>query len=244
MECLYQDALTNYNIIVFAGPPGTGKTTLALRLVAYALRKEKKCSAEEECLAEAAQRLFMGENLEDLLEFLISLTERAGDYIIVDDAAVGYWDVADPFAWSLITDALKVARNAIATRALIFTTTSTKFISKRVLNMARVYYVKRAVLGHRVLENGCIDWESKGRARAVVVKHIMYALSSPTAPSYTPARIGLYAATVAAVPLDQKYAMPAEIEKMHLDTRKARARASLIAALERIRKRSGEKRIS
>ncbi|MEM0479773.1 MAG: ATP-binding protein, partial [Pyrobaculum sp.] len=231
MECLYRDALDTYSIIIFVGQPGVGKTTLALRLVAYALWKNGKCGDKQtDCLEAAARRLFLGENFKELIEYLISLIDSGmGDYVIVDDAALGYWDIAHPKAWSLLMDALKIARNSIATRALIFTTTSTRFLSKRVLSMARVYYVKRAQMRNKFDPvSGCIDFEEMEKPRlAIVVKHVTYALAAPNSPNYTPASIGVYAKTVAAVPVDKSYAMPKEIETAHMEARRRRARASL-----------------
>ncbi|MEM4964602.1 MAG: hypothetical protein QXT13_10705, partial [Pyrobaculum sp.] len=75
---------------------------------------------------------------------------------------------------------------------------------------------------------GCIDFEEAEKPRpAVVVKHVMYALVAPNSPNYAPASTGVYAKTVAAVPVDKSHAMPGEIEAAHMEARRRRARASL-----------------
>ena len=225
MKCLYND-LRGYSVIVFVGAPGAGKTTLALNLVAYALQQEGKCTDWDECRRAAARRLFLGSSVEELAEFLLSIVEsKTHDYVILDDAALGFWDVSHPVAWARLMDVIKIARNAIATKMLIFTTTSRQFLSKRVVSMARVYYVYRT---RALVEDAgaCYRpaFDDTGQMIDVqVVKHVSAMLVSAFSTKYTRAEVGLYARVVDIIPVSQKYAMPGDVETFHIFTRKERA---------------------
>ena len=225
MKCLYDD-LRGYNVVVLVGAPGAGKTTLALNLVACALQHEGKCADWDHCRREAAKRLFLGSSVEELAEFLLSIVEsKTHDYVILDDAALGFWDVSHPVAWARLMDVIKIARNAIATKMLIFTTTSRQFLSKRVVSMARVYYVYRTRA--LVEDAGACYRPADGEAGQVmdvqVVKHVSAMLVSAFTTKYTKAAVGLYARVVDIIPVSQKYAMPADIETFHISARKERA---------------------
>lgn len=244
LKCLYED-IGGFNVVVFVGPPGTGKSTLALNLVAYALHRDGKCADWDSCRYEAAKRLFLGSSVAELAEFLLSIIEtNAHDYVILDDAALGFWDVSHPTAWARLMDVIKIARNAIATKMLIFTTTSRQFLSKRVVSMARVYYVTRDKV---FAENAGACWrpaQDPYESRLIdaqIVSHISSTLRIKLTTSYSRVDAGLYARVAAVVPLSKEYAMPHAIEASHIAARKERAAKALRDVIAIIHKKEGER---
>jgi hypothetical protein len=94
--------------------------------------------------------------------------------LIIDDAAVGFHDFADPLVWAKFVDIIKTARNAVATRGIIFTTVSLKFLALRVRHAANVYYVKRAdlyITTHKT-PHGCVVSESQQTAKYVAIVEV------------------------------------------------------------------------
>lgn len=244
LKCLYDD-LRGYNVVIFVGQPGAGKTTLALNLVAYALHRDGKCADWDACRSEAARRLFLGASLEELAEFLLSIVEtKTHDYVILDDAALGFWDVAHPAAWARLMDVIKIARNAIATRMLIFTTTSRQFLSKRIVSMARVYYVYRT---RALVESAgaCLRPATDERIAqwmdVQVVKHVAAMLVSSFTTHYSRAEVGLFARVAALVPVDDQYAMPHDVETVHMSMRRERAARALRDIIAIIHKKESER---
>jgi len=146
MSCAWLGGLwkPGYSVYVFVGKPGMGKTTAALHLVAYDLVRRGIVSDYGEALREAGKALFLGRDLEELFEYIRNHVDNPeADWLIIDDAAVGFHDFADPVVWALFVDIIKTARNSVAYRGVIFTTTSLRYLSARIVHSANVYYVKK-----------------------------------------------------------------------------------------------------
>ncbi len=245
MSCAWLGGLwrPHYAVYIFVGRPGAGKTTAALHLVAYDLWRRGVVSGYHEALREAGKRLFLGRDLEELFEYIRSHVDNPEvDWVIIDDAAVGLHDMADPLVWAKFMDIIKTARNAVAVRGVIFTTVSIRFLSLRIRHAANVYYIKRDdlyVATHRA-PRGCIISEAQQPSRYVAVVdvedtligNIHFAHWNSVKPT-TRWRLA------AAIPVTQEFAMPPEVEEAHIRARKERVRRAAEEALERIRRRRG-----
>jgi len=234
---------SNYNVVVLLGEPGAGKTTAALHIVAHDLLRRGVVKTYDEALVEASRRLFLGATTEELVEFLqaqVRNSKRA-DWIIIDDAALGFLDVESTRAWSAIMDALKVARNSIAERGIIITATARGFVAKRLMSTAKVVYVaKRSDVYLDTRLNGagwCEVADSKVSGRFVVLKRIEWMVRSLDTTAESEARLGLYSYIVGLIPVDRRFAMPREVEQAHLETRRRRVEVQLEKALELLRRR-------
>jgi len=231
----------SYAVYIFVGRPGMGKTTAALHLVAYDLWRRGVVSDYGDALREAGKRLFLGRDLEELFVYIRNHVDNPEvDWLIIDDAAVGLHDMADPLVWAKFMDIIKTARSAVAERGVIFTTTSVRFLSLRIRHAANVYYVKRDdlyVATHRT-PRGCIISETQQPARYVAIVEVEDVLVGNIhfahwnrAVQETRWRL------VGAIPVSPEFAMPAEIEAAHIRARKERVKRAAEEALERLRAR-------
>jgi hypothetical protein len=96
MSCVWfsRDVYRDFSVIVLLGAPGVGKTTTALHIVAYDLYRRRKAATYEEAFEKAAEALFLGADAVELVEFLLSNVDSATrDWLIVDDAAIGFFDI-------------------------------------------------------------------------------------------------------------------------------------------------------
>jgi hypothetical protein len=235
----------NYAVYVFVGRPGAGKTTAALHLVAYDLWRRGVASDYREALREAGRRLFLGRSLEELFEYILEHVDNpATDWLVVDDAAVGFHDFADPLVWSKFVDIIKTARNSVAARGIIFTTTSIKYLSTRVRHSAYVYYVKRDDLNiatYKTPSGGCIISESPQASRYVAIVEVETTLvGNIHFARWNRADLETKWRLVGAIPVSPEFAMPAEVEEVHVKTRKERVKRAAEEALERLRRRDGQ----
>ena len=245
MACAWLGGLwkPNYNVYVFVGRPGMGKTTAALHLVAYDLVRRRVIDDYQDALREAGKRLFLGRDLEELFEYIRSNVDNPEmDWLIIDDAAVGLHDMADPLVWAKFMDIVKTARNAAAIRGLIFTTVSRRFLSLRIIHAANVYYVKRDdlyVATHKA-PGGCIISESQQPSKYVAIVEVETTLiGNIHFAHWNRVNEDTRWRLVGAIPVSEEFAMPAEIEEVHIHARKERVRRAAEEALERLRRRGG-----
>jgi RecA/RadA recombinase len=239
--------LNGYNVIVLLGEPGAGKTTAALHIVAYSLMRRGAVKDYEEALVEASKRLFLGASTEELVEYLktqIRQKKKRRDWIIIDDAAIGFLDVESTHAWSSIMDSLKVARGVLAEEGIIITAAARGFVAKRLTAMAKVVYVARnktALTTMRTPAGGCLAKEPDPSAAEerefVMLKRIEWMVRSQDTLYPSEARLGIYSYIVGLVPVDRRFAMPREVETAHLEARRRRVEAQLEKALELLRRK-------
>jgi len=234
--------LDGYNVIVLLGEPGAGKTTAALHIVASDLMRRGAVKTYDEAVAEASQRLFLGATTEELVEFLRAQIRAKSrrDWLVVDDAALGFLDVDSTRAWSAIMDALKVARASLAERGVVVTATARGFVAKRLAAMAKVVYVARRRVAYNTLPTpagGCLVAESNEQREYVVLKRIEWMVKSHDTLYPSEAKLGIYSYIVGLVPVDRRFAMPPEVEEVHIEARKRRVEAQLEKALELLRRK-------
>jgi KaiC/GvpD/RAD55 family RecA-like ATPase len=234
--------LDGYNVVVLIGEPGAGKTTAALHIVAYDLRRRGAAKTHEEAVVEASKRLFLGASTEELVEFLKAQIrkKKRRDWIIIDDAALGFLDVESTHAWSAIMDSLKVARNALAERGVIVTATAKGFVAKRLAAMAKVVYVAKRETAYNTWETpagACLASEAAEPREFVVLKRIEWMVKSQDTLYPSEARLGIYSYIVGLIPVDRRFAMPAAVEETHIEARRRRVEAQLEKALELLRRK-------
>jgi RecA/RadA recombinase len=239
--------LNGYSVITLLGEPGAGKTTAALHIVAYDLVRRGVVKTYEEAVVEASSRLFLGATTEELVEFLRSQVRqkrKRRDWIIIDDAALGFLDIESTHAWSAIMDALKVARMSLAERGVIITATAKGFVAKRLAAMAKVVYVSKRKAAYNTVPTpagACLVSESNEPREFVVLKRIEWMVRSQDTLYPSEAKLGIYSYIVGLIPVDQRFAMPREVEEAHVEARRRRVEAQLEKALELIRKKKSKK---
>jgi len=234
-----------YRVYVFAGRPGVGKTTAALHLVAYDLWRRGVAGDYQEALRGAGKRLFLGRDLEELFMYILEHVDEPGaDWVVIDDAAVGFHDFADPLVWAKFMDIIKTARNSVARRGVVITTTSLNYLSARIRHSAHIYYVKQEELANvtRIDGNGeCVIEGTSVKNKFVAIVEMEFTFTGlihheqwhETKPVSRWRLAG-------AIPVSEEFAMPAEIEEVHIRARKERVRRAAEEALERIRRRKND----
>jgi KaiC/GvpD/RAD55 family RecA-like ATPase len=236
----------SYSILIVLGAPGAGKTTAALHIVAYDLLRRRAVKDYREALEEAGKRLYFGTTTEELVKYLLARARGGGgggDWLIIDDAALGFLDVESTHAWAAIMDALKVARQSIAERGVILTTTARSFVAKRLVNTAKLIYVSRRRVGYSTVEapaGGCRVVEGEER-EYVVLKEIEWMVRSQDTLYPSEARLGIYSRLVGLIPIADRFAMPAPVEEAHMEARRRRVEAQLRRALTLLRRRKSAK---
>ena len=238
----------SYSILVLLGAPGAGKTTAALHIVAYDLLRRGAAKDYQEALEEAGRRLYLGTTTEELVKYLLARARGGGggggDWLIIDDAALGFLDVESVRAWAAIMDALKVARQSIAERGVILTTTARSFVAKRLVNTAKLIYVSRRRASYNTVEapaGGCRAVEDEAAREFVVLKEIEWMVRSQDTLYPSEARLGIYSRLVGLIPVASRFAMPAPVEEAHMEARRRRVEAQLRRALSLLRRRKGAK---
>ncbi len=139
---------------VFIGEPGVGKTTAALHLVAYDLWRRGVVEDYREALREAVKRLCAA-SAEDLFMLIAERVEAPADWLIIDDATL--YDVARKRAWADFIEIIMLSRDVVATRGVVLTAPSQRFLSRRLRLLASVYRVERAKLPYTtaLAHGGC-----------------------------------------------------------------------------------------
>ncbi len=224
------------------GEPGAGKTTAALHIVAYDLMRRGVAKTYEEAVIEASKRLFLGASTEELVEFLRAQIrkKKRRDWIIIDDAALGFLDVESTHAWSAIMDALKVARSALAEEGVIVTAAAKGFVAKRLAAMAKVVHVARRKTQYNTMQTSagaCLASETAEPREFVVLKRIEWMVRSQDTLYPSEARLGIYSYIVGLIPVNQRFAMPKAVEETHIEARRRRVEAQLEKALELLRRK-------
>jgi len=246
VRCVWLENLwsQNYRVYVFVGRPGVGKTTAALHLVAYDLLKRGVAEDYKKALREAGKQLFLGRSVEELFEYILQhVDEPDADWVVIDDAAVGFHDFADPLVWAKFMDIVKTARNSIARRGVIITTTSLNYLSARIRHSANIYYVKQAPMSYAtyIQNNGeCVIENAPVKNKFVTIVEMEFTFTGiihheqwrETKPVSRWRLAG-------AIPVSEEFAMPPEVEEVHIRARKERVRRAAEEALERIRRRRG-----
>jgi len=231
----------NYTILVLLGAPGAGKTTAALHIVAYDLLRRRVVKDYQEALLEAGKRLYLGTTTEELVKYLLSRARGGdgGDWLVIDDAALGFLDVESTHAWAAIMDALKVARRSIAERGVVLTTTARSFVAKRLVNTAKLVYVSRKRVGYNTIESpgGCRVVEDDVPREFVELKEIEWMVRSQDTLYFSEARLGIYSRVVGLIPVSDRFAMPAPVEEAHIEARRRRVEAQLRRALVLLKER-------
>ncbi|MFZ8809854.1 MAG: ATP-binding protein [Pyrobaculum sp.] len=241
MRCVWLKNLwsQNYRIYIFVGRPGVGKTTAALHLVAYDLWRRGVVSDHREALRGAGKRLFLGRSVEELFEYILQhVDEPDADWLIIDDAAVGFHDFGDPVVWARFVDIVKTARNAIARRGVVITTTSLSYLSANIRHGAHIYYVKQMLMPYATYQsNGDCEVENVPvKNKFVSVIEVEVALVGDVHHEYwREVKLASRGRLAALVPLSSEFAMPPEVEEVHIKTRKERVRKAAEESLERIR---------
>jgi len=248
MSCAWfaNTLVAGYSVVVLLGEPGSGKTTAALHIVAHDLMRRGAAETYEEAVVEAASRLFLGASTEELVEFLKAQLRRRKrrDWVIIDDAALGFLDVESTYAWSAIMDSLKVARGALAERGVIVTAAARGFVAKRLSSMAKVVYVarRRAPFStYQTPAGGCLASEAAEPREYVVLKRIEWLVRSQDTLYPSEARLGVYSYIVGLIPVGPQFAMPPPVEEAHAEARRRRVEAQLDKALAYIRRKKAEK---
>jgi len=225
------DAYRDFTVAVLLGAPGAGKTTAALHMVAYDLHRRGRAATYEAAFEKASEALFLGADAVELVEFLLANVDGAArDWLIVDDAAIGFFDVESTRAWSAVMDALKVVRNSIVRRGIIFTTTNRSYVARRVLgNATLTAVVSRRRLPYTTAEEGrrCRVYDDEQAHEYVVVKEIAWMVRSQDTLSYSKAEMRLYARLVGLIPVADRFAMPGRVEEAHVEARRRRVRTQL-----------------
>jgi hypothetical protein len=232
----------SYRVYVFTGRPGVGKTTAALHLVAYDLWRRGIVGDYQEALREAGRRLFLGRDLEELFVYILEhVDEPDADWVVIDDAAVGFHDFADPLVWSKFMDIVKTARNSIARRGVIITTTSLNYLSARIRHSANIYYVKREKLDYVTYVDGdgqCRIENSPVPNKFVTIVEMEFTFTGLIHHErWHEAKPVSRWRLAGAIPVSEEFAMPSEVEEAHIRARKERVRKAAEEALERIRRR-------
>ncbi|MGC9052092.1 hypothetical protein, partial [Pyrobaculum sp.] len=195
----------------------------------------------------AAQFLYLHESPETLVAELLKIAETGGrDYIIIDDAAIGFFDLG-PKVWSALMDAVKVARESLVKGWLIFTTTNTHFISRRVTASAKlVHLVRRREVSLAPHRSGCLyilDDYTRGALytdEAVEAVELIHSVRYVSSPQWHVAHPAMMSRTLTAVPRAPDLAMPTAVEKAHLEARRRRVAARLQEVLEFLHSRREE----
>jgi RecA/RadA recombinase len=228
-----------HRVYAFIGKPGVGKTTAALHLVAYDLWRRGLASSYAEALRGAVKRLYMGLSVEDLFMFIRGRIEAPADWIILDDAAVTFHDFADPYVWADFIEIIRLSRDVVATRGVIFTTPSLRFLSRRLRLLASVYRVERARLPYTtaLAHGGCSLVKTPQPQEAVAVFEVsrepeeLHHIRWTVEPRRERRRLaGL-------IPLSPELAMPPEVEEMHIKIRKRRVYMDAEEATKRLKKK-------
>jgi predicted ATPase len=234
---------SSFSIYIFVGRPGAGKTTAALHLVAYDLWRRGLAPSYAEALVEAGKALFLGRDIEELFAYILEHVDNpAADWLIIDDAAVGFHDFADPLVWSKFADIVKTARNSIAHRGVVFTTTSIKYLSARIRHSANIYYVKREKLYVKThsTPGGCGMFKSEEPRLYTAVVEVETTLEGLIHhQEWHRAELVTRWRLAGAVPVSPEFAMPPAVEETHIRARRERVRKAAEEALERIRRRRG-----
>jgi hypothetical protein len=243
VRCAWLEGLwsSQFRIYVFVGEPGAGKTTAALHLVAYDLLRRGAVSSYDEALREAGRRLQLASKLEELLEYIKSfITSGDRDWLIIDDAAIDYHYVADSVTWSRLMDVFKIARAAVAQRGIIFTTAAEEFLSLRLRHAAHVYYVKRDGLQYttRLIDGNCRVFDIDEKERFVAVVRVAASLvGTIDHRRWHKVRRVTRWRLAALIPVSREFAMPRDVEEVHIERRIARALSAIDDAIERVKRR-------
>jgi hypothetical protein len=225
-----------------------GKTTAALHLVAYDLLKRGLAEDYRKALREAGRRLFLGRDVEELFEYILQhVDEPDADWLVIDDAAVGFHDFADPVVWAKFMDIVKTARSSIARRGVVITTTSLSYLSANIRHGAHIYYVKQMLMPYATYQDGndCTVEKVSVKNKFVSVIEVELTLDGDMHHEYWhEIKLVNRGRLAALIPMSPEFAMPPEVEEMHVKTRKERVKRAAKEALERVRRRHAETRNS
>ena len=239
-KCVWFGGLDEgYRVYAFIGKPGVGKTTAALHLVAYDLWRRSLASSYAEALREAVKRLYMGLSVEDLFMFIKERTEAPADWLIIDDAAVALHDFADPYVWADFIEIIRLSRDVVATRGVVFTNPSLRFLPRRLRHLASVYRVERAQLPYTTVcaPRDCRLVKTPQPQEAVAVFEVSREPEELHHTRWTEETRRERRRLAGLIPLSPEFAMPPEVEEMHIKIRKRRVYMDAEEAAKRLKKK-------
>jgi hypothetical protein len=215
-----------------------GKTTAAMHLVAYDLWRRGVVDDYREALREAVKRLYMGLSAEDLFMFIKEHIETPADWLILDDAAVTFHDIAHPRVWADFIEIIRLSRDVVATRGVVFTNPSLRYLSKRLRLLASVYRVERAKLPYTtaLTHGGCSLVKTPQPQEAVAVFEVSKEPEELHHTRWTEMPRRERRRLAGLIPLSPEFAMPPEVEEKHMRIRRRRAHIDVEETAKRLKK--------
>jgi RecA/RadA recombinase len=222
-----------YGVYVFIGEPGVGKTAAALHLVAYDLWRRGVVGDYREALREAVKRLCAA-SAEDLFMLIKERVETPADWLIIDDATL--YDVARKRAWAYFIEIIMLSRDVVATRGIVLTAPSQRFLSRRLRLLASVYRVERAKLPYTtaLAHGGCSLVKTPQPQEAVAVFEVSKEPEELHHTRWTEMPRRERRRLAGLIPLSPELAMPPEVEEKHMKIH--RRRAYIEEAAKRLKK--------
>ena len=224
-----------YGVHVFIGEPGVEKTA-ALHLVAYDLWRRGVVDDYRGALREAAKRLCTA-SAEDLFMLITERVEAPADWLIIDDATL--YDVARKRAWADFIEIIMLSRDVVATRGIVLVAPSQRFLSRRLRLFASVYRVERAQLPYAtaLAHGGCSLVKTPQPQEAVAVFEVSKEPEELHHTRWTEEPRRERRRLAGLIPLSPEFAMPSEVEEMHIKIRKRRIYMDVEEAAKRLKKK-------
>lgn len=203
-----RDWTKKYEINVVYGRPGSGKTTFAFNALARFVQQKYGVRDWDEARWYVYTNYFyMPSSVADFIAYIKKLIvdRETVDWLFLDDAAIHYH--ADPKLFYNVTEALKMARGAIAKYGTVITTFNQRYLAKKVAESSSLYYVKRDDFGGYVY---IFSFETRYK-----ITNIELAKT----PKGSPVERTTRARLVAEIPLSPVHALPQDLERELMEVR-------------------------